>query len=354
MILFFVLFAVAIVVVLQYITAEKGLDGLDERHYPSVSATEQDELFDIVVEFKNRSRMFIPFVRFRERMPAGITPHVAKKYIYVDGKGAAQVVGTTWLRPREALEKRIPVSVDARGRYLLSDLAVYGGDFLGLGENMRTYSGINEIIAYPKRAELGKLESIFGGFLGEVSVSRFLFEDPVLTLGFREYTGREPMKMISWTQSARSGQLMVKKFDYTLEPAVSVVLNIEGSSGNKELIEEAYSLARTVCEQLEEQGIKYDFSMNALMSGSMNIYCYVAEGLGSRHFYGILECMGRATYEAVCSCAELLRRSVRSSGSAHGIIFITPEKDAAVEADAKAAAAKSGGTLLTICAEEHV
>ena len=44
---------------------------------------------------------------------------------------------------------------------------------------------------------------VLSGFLGDVSVRRFIYEDPVLTTGFREYTGREPMKHISWTQSAR-------------------------------------------------------------------------------------------------------------------------------------------------------
>ena len=39
----------------------------------------------------------------------------------------------------------------------------------------------------------------------------------------------------------------------------------------------------------------YDFSMNVAMAGSMQADCAVPEGMGQRHFYGVLECLGRAT-----------------------------------------------------------
>ena len=56
-------------------------------------------------------------------------------------------------------------------------------------------------------------------------MNRFIMEDPVLRLGYRDYTGREPIKQISWTQTARMGRMMVSCQDYTVERTVTVMLN---------------------------------------------------------------------------------------------------------------------------------
>ena len=44
---------------------------------------------------------------------------------------------------------------------------------------------------------------MLGGFLGELSVNRYLYEDPILTAGYRPYTSGDPMRSIAWKQSVR-------------------------------------------------------------------------------------------------------------------------------------------------------
>ncbi|MGM9521146.1 MAG: DUF58 domain-containing protein [Oscillospiraceae bacterium] len=350
--IFFVVFIVVLALVLQHYYMQKGIDGLNEDHYASLSLAEPDEVFELVVRFTNRSRMFIPFIRFREYLADGITAADENENVHNGPQGNQYVEGTTWLKPRQRLERRIPVRAAGRGRYLLRELSVSGGDFLGLSENSRTYNKIIEVVVYPKESPAVDTDKVFGGFLGELSVNRFIFEDPVLTLGFREYTGREPLKMISWSQSARVGSLMVKKFDYTLEPTVSVVVNVESSlNSSGELIEKCYSMARTVCRGLEDRGIKYDFRMNSSLIGGLTSTCYIDEGMGNRHFQAILESLGRATYGAVFSSDMLIERTMRNAGAGHGVIFITPGGDAALEGSAKRIAERFGCTMLTLTAE---
>ena len=48
-----------------------------------------------------------------------------------------------------------------------------------------------------------ELEEMLGGFLGELSVNRYLYEDPILTAGYRPYTSGDPMRSIAWKQSVR-------------------------------------------------------------------------------------------------------------------------------------------------------
>lgn len=229
-----------------------------------------------------------------------------------------------------------------------------GGDFLGLNERNEYYSYFREVVAVPKAAPEQVIGEVLGGFMGDVSVRRFILEDPVLTLGFREYTGREPMKMISWTQSARGTGLMVKKYDYTVEPAVSVLLNIDSASDDcGDEIERCFSLTRTVCETLEEQGIQYDFATNAVIAGAMSNLSSMSEGLGQRHFEGILEALGRAIHAVSGSADQLLLGSASGGcGSERGRILITPNRTAISLQTLNRLREVSGGNLLVISAEE--
>jgi hypothetical protein len=334
MTIFFALIAAALALLLQRLSARRGLQGIQGECRLSSSMAEPEETFFILISLTNRSRRFIPFLRYQLYLPQGIRV-LQEKGVSPLVQGGLRLTGTTWLGPRQRFEKRVPVSVPARGRYILQDLTVSRGDFLGLREYSATFGWGDEIVVPPKPAPRQELDAFFGGFLGEVSVNRFLFEDPVLTLGFREYTGREPMKMISWTQSARGAGLMVKKYDYTLEPSVCVILNGDGPGRvSPGIMEECFSLTRTVCRALEDRGIKYSFRTNLQIAGGMDTWYWVREGLGQRHFRGILEGLGRATCTASFSCRRLVEQAAGGRDAGQGIIFITPGSDPAPARDA--------------------
>ena len=142
--------------------------------------------------------------------------------------------------------------------------------------------------------------------------------------GFREYTGREPMRAISWTQSARGLGMMVKIYDHTAQPSVSVLLNADGQGEDLARdLEVCYSLARTVCRTLEERGIQYDFVSNAMELNTFFAVAELGDGLGQRHFEGLLERLGRSSCQASYPGERLLERSA-ATRSHRGRILITP------------------------------
>ena len=345
--LVFVLAAALLALLLQWLSARQGLGGLQGACRLSARMAEADERFSIVVTLTNPSRRFFPFLRFQIRSSEGMAVH-QKSGVTPLPLGGLTVAGTTWLGPRQRFEKRIPASIAARGRYLVQGLTVSGGDFLGLSEYSAAFGWGGEIVVPPREAPQAEVDALFGGFLGDISVSRFLFEDPVLTLGYRAYTGREPMKAISWTQSARTGSLMVKKYDYTLEPSVCVMLNVDDPGSAPEVLEQCFSLTRSICRKLEDQGVKYAFRTNVQIAGGMDAWYAIGEGLGQRHFQGILEGLGRATYAAAFSCRRLVEQAAGSHGAGGGLIFITPGGGTGPERDAAWLAEVMGGALRTV------
>ena len=348
----FLIILIALALVLQKVLIGKDLEWIEGDHRPDVQVVEPDETFHIRVSLKNKSRRFVPFLRVCERFEEGVEP--LEEAASRDVRGACSVEFTTWLRPRQGLTREIPAVIHQRGRYVLPQFQLHSGDFLGLNEEAKTCGRFNEVVVAPKEIAMEKLNDMFGGFMGEVSVSRFILEDPVLTLGYREYTGREPMKMISWSQSARTGDLMVKKYDYTMEPTVAVILNVDGGQlASEQQLEVCFSLARTVCSMLERRGVKYSFTSNSILAGAPSDPGATAEGLGQRHYMGILEHLGRATCTHHLSMERLLEKEI-NRGTAAGRILITPGSENEPVRAVNRLREASGGNLLVLRASEVV
>jgi len=324
----FVIVLVVLAAAAQYWSLRHALDGVEHHAAPDRKLAEPEESFSLISTVTNRSRRFIPYVLVSQVVPHELSSLDTRANIQTRGQGYNALCYTLWLMPRQTWRQSLPVSISKRGRYVFLDATLHGGGFLGLDETVEYVHQYEEMVIIPARCQAPKLEATLGGFLGDRSVDRFILEDPVLTLGFREYTGREPMKSISWTQSARSGQLMVKKYDYTLELTATVLLNIETdrTTGWEDRLEACFSLTRTVCETLEEKRIPYRFVTNAGAAGALSQWSQVSDGLGGVHLSTILEGLGRATYDPLKPFAFTLDQTARHAEQGRTHILITPQR----------------------------
>ncbi|MBR5519675.1 MAG: DUF58 domain-containing protein, partial [Clostridia bacterium] len=214
---------------------------------------------------------------------------------------------------------------DRRGVYDIGDYQIAVGDLLGFRELPKLGSG-KELVIIPARATHRPSIDAFGGFLGDVSVRRFILEDPVLTVGFRDYTGREPLKSVSWTRTAVAGKLQVKQFDHTAEQTVTVLLNVSGAS--ETALEECFSLVRTVCETLEKQKIPYGFRTNGNLPGPTGRIESMPDGLGHSHLSNILYALGRADDTCFRSWKALTVEALKHRKAGESFVVITPPLDA--------------------------
>lgn len=301
---------------LQLWSMKHGLDGVSHVYNPSKSIVEPEEVFQILSTVTNTSLRFISFLEVRESIPPEIekVPGMEEKY-------------SLFLMPRQCFHHITDVKALKRGCYYLSGALIKGGDFLGISENFLSVPQRREVLVIPPLYSEFRLKDTVGGFLGDISVNRFIMEDPVLTMGFREYTGREPMKMISWSQSAKNRRLIVKKYDYTLELVVTVILNVECHVDKETapVIEDCFAIARTVCEYLEEKHIKYSFATNANITGTISTWDSIPDGLGSAHLMKILEGLARASYGYVRPFKSILNKAYKNTEQGRSHIIITPK-----------------------------
>ncbi len=347
--LIFLIILLIIGLVAEIVSLRQNPEKIDYESSPSVLFAEPDERFEVITVLKNKGWMPFNYIRLVESLPAGIkieeqTGGLMLREGKSDGQNDKKMTSSAYLFPRQRLERRVYASLPRRGRFFFRGAFIHVGDLIGIKENTARIYQQKDIVIFPKRAEDQNIADTLGGFMGDISVTRFILEDPVLILGFREYTGSEPMKNISWNQTARSGQMMVKRHDYTLEPSVSVVLNTETEKGG-EVIERCFSIARTVCETLEEKAIQYNFITNATTSNAIGLWSEIPEGLGAKHLSSILEGLGRAGYETTEPFADTVEKLVKGTRHGRSYIIITPSADEDVTRMSERLKNVSGGSV---------
>ncbi|MCL2566361.1 MAG: DUF58 domain-containing protein [Defluviitaleaceae bacterium] len=318
---------------------------------------EPGEEFEITITITNQGRVFIPFIKIEWTLPSelmlkGLTVSktaVPKAYIHH--------VSTLYLMPRSKYVKRVKASFLERGRYIFPGAYVRVGDFLALGDKVKKQEfKQQEVVVYPKSAGKDDIETFRGSIMGDISIRRFVAPDPIMIIGFREYTGLEPMKAISWNHSAKTGKFMVKQFDYTVEPVISIVLDVEGSgfSGDADKKELAFSYTRSLCELLEKRGIKYDFLTNATTADASGRWSYIPEGTGGRHFSVIMEGLGRASHIHVETLNTIIEKFVQKKNYdrlGQGLCLLITVKASAL-VDAAYIEKNNGGKVYVISMEE--
>ena len=285
------------------LTAESRLD----RH-----VAEPGEMATLTVTVANRAKHLTTFVRDIENLPGEADIYDNEDWLNLHRQKlvSSQYINKSYyLTPLSQRTGTVKFSIQKRGSYIIGRRSISAGDLLGLREQEGFADTAEQFVVYPHRSEdIGKL-TILGSFLGEISVRRFIMEDPILTVGFNDYTGREPMKSISWKRTAMTGSLQVNNYDHTMDQKVMVIVNTE--LGDPDELEEVFSTTRVVCEQLEDRRIAYSILTNGRFEGNMGVYSYLPEGIGESHLANILFSLGCADYSCFMQFDRMIERALR-------------------------------------------
>lgn len=250
-------------------------------------------------EVTNTGKRFSTFVRIIEHMPnqAEIIPDKNIPENLISKFATSFFLNISFnLNPKVKRAFHIRFTLKNRGKHFFATKELCVGDFFGLKEKNHFIKSEDFVAVLPKQIISPENLQILSGFLGEISVKRFIMEDPVLTIGFNDYTGREPMKQISWTRSAVAGELKVRQYDYTVNESTTIVMNL--SCGTTDDIESVFSTVRVVAEQLEQRKIPFGLITNTRLEGTADSINSIDEGLGDAHLQTILYSLACA--ENIC------------------------------------------------------
>jgi len=316
----------------------------------SIGCVEPGVPFNVHTLITNRSLVPISYLAVRKVYPIymDVPVNLASQELY-DGLHVKYVCR---LGSHRRKKLTLETSIRKRGVHLFRADSIEFGDFLGLREFENRVSAWSEIVVFPEKLQYPDITDALGRFIGDVAAKRFMIRDPILTVGLREYTGREPMKEIHWLQTAHRGEIIVREFDYNRQLSISVLMSVEGLKPWKhEGIDGCCAVAWSVCENLMAAGAVVNFFTNAhLRRKERNLIwqCQVSDGnTGS-----FLEGLGRASSHASISLSDLLIYALRDSAFDSAFIVILPEGDARSEEAANMLRSGTRQEVMIIHADE--
>lgn len=221
---------VAAIIVGQYILYEKT--GLKKVFYKlSISAPEafENDTIEIVEEIENAKWLPLVWVRSEISCSPWLT---FKGQTLVRNELDEQrglISGIFVLRGYRKCRRVWKVKCEKRGIMTIDNVIITASDLFGLSKKAMVLEITDTVRVLPTPADMETGELSGDLFIGNMQVRRFVLPDPFMISGAREYTGREPMNRIHWLQTARTGNLMAYKNEFTTERRILIILNMQRS-----------------------------------------------------------------------------------------------------------------------------
>lgn len=298
---------------LNWITLKYGFQRLDYSMDISKKTAEIGEDISITSTLENKKLLSITFLQVEEKFPKGL--------------GAENHQYSIYILPYQRVKRTYSVNAEERGLYLIKNTALGLGDFIGFKTIYENKVIDKSIVILPRKLDIKDALVPIGSLNGSISVRRWIIDDPLMTIGIREYTGNEPERHIHWPSSLKYGNLMVKNFDFTTDNSVIILLNIESIKPfwvgiDKGKIEYSISLVRGIMEELEENKIPYGFATNAYGSNSIANQFYYP-GLGKNQLNYLLEMLGRISYGISSNFEDFLKDISKTNYTT--FVVVTPK-----------------------------
>lgn len=216
------------------------------------------------------------------------------------------------LRWYERVSRRYALECTARGVYTLGPVHLRSGDLFTLFESRETYPSTDRLTVYPHIWPLDDLGLPSKEPFGERKAHRRLFEDPLRTIGVRDYHPEDSLRHMHWKATARRGELQVRVFEPTATLNLVILLNVSTFEHNwqgviPELFERTISVAGSVATWAVGQKYKVGLVANGCMPLS-DQSIRVPPGRSPGQLAAILEALAAVTTFATLSIEELLRR----------------------------------------------
>ena len=309
--------------ILEVLSLKKSLDHVTLSYDFDMQMAEPDELITVSYQVSNTGRFPIFYLGLSFSFDDGVK--ICEDQVWLERHVGRSFTGVNvsrsmFLMPNSRIRGKFRIALTKRGIYRLGRCYLEAGDLLGLNTSVSSIEGERTIVCTAALAETDPDVKVLGGFIGDISVRRFIMEDPSLLIGYREYTGYEPMKKISWMQTAKTNTLMVKLNDYTLDTDVAIAVNLERTYASLSDIEKVFELTRTACERLEEMKIPYAFLSNGDLRD-------LQQGYGRAHLGAILKNIGMSAGVCYTSFDALIDKCISANRNNRSYILVTPYLD---------------------------
>ncbi len=271
------LFVVACILLLiatvSYVWERYCLSGLSYTRALGQERAFFGERVPLTVQIVNEKPLPLAWVEIEDTVPGGaltLEPaHVSPSHI----PGRRLLTMLLSVRWYERVRRHYTVTCAVRGVHIFGPATVRTGDVFGLGTRELELPAEDYLLVYPKTVALDRLGLPASSPFGDVRLQRqWVFEDPLRTVGVRDYRPGDNPRRLHWKATARAPdqRLQVKLFEPTTSHRLHVLLNVSTSEQNwswqgydPEALEASITTAASVANWGAEQGLLVGLAANA-------------------------------------------------------------------------------------------
>lgn len=284
------------------------------------------EAVRLTTEITNNKLLILPWIEINSNIPKDID-FKDQRMIEYNNKSERIYKVITSLLSYQRIKKHNTIYCKKRGYYSFHDTRMSVGDFFGFAVAEKEIHYPMNLIVYPEVKPLSHLIIPFKSIQGEISVRRWLIPDNIAVIGAREYTSYDSFNTIDWKATARTSKLHVKKLDYTADPSLVVLLNVQTNDiywkdVNPELIENGIDIATSMVQKSIDEKVNVGYSSNAFFYGdTRNIFIKPNNGRNQRML--IFDALAKTSYLPLDSFDMFLSKNIKLLDKNNIIILIT-------------------------------
>ncbi len=289
------------------------------------------EEVELTIEVVNRKVLPLAWLEVEDELPRTLAPETGRS-VPSHKVGRALLVNLLALRPYERVRRHYRLRCTARGDHRFGPAALRSGDVFGFETRETIHERLDELLVYPRIVPVEQLGLPAREPLGDRAVRDWLFEDPIRTVGVREYAPGDSPRRIEWKASARTGALQVKVLEPTTTERLVVALNMNtlgpswSISYEPELVERLISVAASIASWAVEAGYQIGLIGNGYTSHTGTLL-RIPSSRDPDQLTHVLEALARALPFASLGFGDLLREEGRQLRHGATLVVVAANLD---------------------------
>jgi len=183
------------------------------------------------IEVVNRKILPLPWIQIDDELPEAVTLSKGKSspspeaspVLLTDRILLTNFLSLNWYHK---VKRRYQMHCLQRGYFAFGPARIRSGDLFGFFRRDTEVQTVDYLMVYPKILPLDKLGIASTQPLGDIRTRNYLFQDPILTIGVRDYHHGDSLKRIHWKSTARLGQLQTKVYEPTTTVDMGIFLDV--------------------------------------------------------------------------------------------------------------------------------
>ena len=269
------------------------------------------ETFEMTVCITNRKLLPLTWLEVSDEVPMAM-PLVQGVLMPTHIPQVGTLDNALSLRWYERVSRHYELECTARGIYTLGPVHLKSGDVFTLFEARESRKNPDRLVVYPRLWPLEDLGLPSKEPFGERKAHRRLLEDPLRTIGVRDYYPKDDLRHIHWKATARRGDLQVRVFEPATTLNLVILLNVNTLEHNWQgVLPELFERTISVAGSLATWAVGQKYKVGLVANGCMPLSdqpIRVPAGRSPGQLSAILEALAAVTSFATSSIQELLRR----------------------------------------------